>query len=120
MFSGPSRPPDYSQFEVTDGGCDGSSDGDEMEERAGLAQAEEGDIVVDSDDTGTDAGYSTDGSTAASTSLAESMRDYVSKNGRRYRDDEFRQGRYDFLNDDAEYVAATARRPVVACVRFSR
>ena len=38
--------------------------------------------------------------TAASTSLASSIRDYVYENGRRYH--AFRQGEYYFPNDDAE------------------
>lgn len=67
-----------------------------------MAQAEEGSIIVDSDDLGTDDGYGTDSNTTASTSLAESVRDYIFENGRRYH--KFREGRYNFPNDDVEYV----------------
>lgn len=67
-----------------------------------VEQAEEGSIIVDSDDMATDAGYESDGNTAASTSLADSVRDYIFENGRRYH--RFREGRYNFPNDDVEYV----------------
>ncbi|AEO65257.1 uncharacterized protein THITE_2112085 [Thermothielavioides terrestris NRRL 8126] len=98
MFSGSSRPPD-SPIEPADD-VEGSTDRDELEEQAAVAQAEEGSIVVDSDDLGTDDGYGTDNNTTASTSLAESVRDYVYENGRRYH--RFREGRYNFPNDDVE------------------
>ena len=78
---------------------------DEEEHQAALTQAEEGTIVIDSDDQGTDDGYETDAHTAASTSLAESVRDYVWENGRRYH--RFREGRYNFPNDDIEYVTSS-------------
>ena len=57
-------------------------------------------IVVDQDDVATDAGYGSDTRTAASTSLASSVRDYAFENGRRYH--KFREGRYNFPNDDVE------------------
>lgn len=72
-----------------------------QEEEAAVAQAEDGSIVVDSDDLATDDGYGSDG-TSASTSLAESVLDYIFENGRRYH--RFREGRYNFPNDDVEYV----------------
>lgn len=104
MFSGSSRPPDspiepaddVEEEDRTDGGST------EREEQAAAAQAEGGSIVVDSDDLGTDDGYGTDNNTTASTSLAESVRDYIYENGRRYH--RFREGRYNFPNDDVEYV----------------
>ncbi|KAK4199611.1 S-adenosyl-L-methionine-dependent methyltransferase [Triangularia verruculosa] len=68
--------------------------------QAAAEQAEEGSIIVDSDDMGTDDGYGTDTNTTASTSLAESVRDYIYENGRRYH--KFREGRYNFPNDDVE------------------
>ena len=74
-----------------------------MEEQVAIAQAEDGSIIVDSDEVGTDDGYGTDSDTTASTSLAESVRDYIYENGRRYH--RFREGRYNFPNDDVEYVA---------------
>ena len=77
-------------------------DNNDEEVQDAVEQAEEGSIIVDSDDVGTDAGYETDSNTAASTSLAESVRDYIYENGRRYH--RFREGRYNFPNDDVEYV----------------
>lgn len=101
MSSSPSHAPD-SPVDATDDG-DGGSDG-HLEEQEALAQAEEGSIVIDNDDLGTDDGYGTDSNTTASTSLAESVRDYIFENGRRYH--RFREGRYNFPNDDIEYGAS--------------
>ncbi|KAK4102265.1 S-adenosyl-L-methionine-dependent methyltransferase [Parathielavia hyrcaniae] len=99
MFSGTSR---SSNNSGPDPAVDGETepDLDELEEQAAVAQAEEGSIVVDSDDLGTDDGYGSDNNTTASTSLAESVRDYIFENGRRYH--RFREGRYNFPNDDVE------------------
>ncbi|KAK4453394.1 S-adenosyl-L-methionine-dependent methyltransferase [Podospora aff. communis PSN243] len=70
------------------------------ESRAAVEQAGEGgSIVVDGDEL-SDAGYESDRHTSASTSLADSMRDYIYENGRRYH--RFREGRYNFPNDDSE------------------
>lgn len=75
----------------------------EQEERAAVEQAaEDGNITIDHDDMASDAGYESDANTTCSTSLAESIRDYVYENGRRYH--RFREGRYNFPNDDVEYV----------------
>lgn len=77
------------------------ADDDGQEDLEAVAQAEEGgSIVVDSDDMGTDAGYESDSRSSASTSLASSVRDYAFENGRRYH--KFREGRYNFPNDDVE------------------
>ncbi|KAM7209654.1 S-adenosyl-L-methionine-dependent methyltransferase [Naviculisporaceae sp. PSN 640] len=73
---------------------------DAQEEQDAVEQAGEGSIIVDSDDVATDAGYESDNNTAASTSLADSVRDYIYENGRRYH--RFREGRYNFPNDDVE------------------
>ncbi|KAK0718886.1 S-adenosyl-L-methionine-dependent methyltransferase [Apiosordaria backusii] len=70
------------------------------QEQQAVEQAEEGSIIVDSDDLGTDDGYGTDTNTTASTSLAESVREFIYENGRRYH--KFREGRYNFPNDDVE------------------
>jgi hypothetical protein len=76
-------------------------DAEAQEDLEAVVQAEEGgSIVVDSDDTSTDAGYETDSRTSGSTSLASSVRDYAFENGRRYH--KFREGRYAFPNDDVE------------------
>lgn len=72
---------------------------DEQEDLDAVAQAEDGHIVVDSDEA-SDGGYASDAVTAASTSLASSVRDYAFENGRRYH--RFREGRYNFPNDDVE------------------
>jgi len=98
MFGESARPPGSPTGPPDDG--DDGTDQDDLEEQAAVAQAEDGSIVVDSDDLGTDDGYGTDNNTTASTSLAESVRDYIYENGRRYH--RFREGRYNFPNDDVE------------------
>jgi len=100
MFAGSPRPPDSAGGPADDG--EDGTDLDELEEQAAVQQAEDGSIVVDSDDLATDDGYGTDNNTTASTSLAESVRDYIFENGRRYH--RFREGRYNFPNDDVECV----------------
>lgn len=65
-------------------------------------QAENG-IELDSSsayDSASDAGYETDSIGSSSTSLASSVRNYAFENGRRYH--RFREGAYNFPNDDAE------------------
>ncbi|KAH6604130.1 methyltransferase type 11 [Trichoderma cornu-damae] len=71
-----------------------------------LDQAEES-IIADSADSvdsrtddGSDAGYDSDGVSSASTSAMSSVRDYMFENGRRYH--RFREGSYNFPNDDVE------------------
>lgn len=96
--SGSSRPPESLAW-ATDTE-ESRTEEDELEEQAAVEQAEEGSIVVDSDDLASDAGYGTDNNTTASTSLADSVRDYIYENGRRYH--KFREGRYNFPNDDVE------------------
>jgi hypothetical protein len=51
-------------------------------------------------DTGYSSGYSSDSDSARSMSLSSSVRDYPFENGRRY--NRFREGRYNFPNDDLE------------------
>lgn len=97
MFAGPSQPP----YALAGPAGEGDDETDSaLEEQIAAAQAEEGSIIVDSDELGTDDGYGTDSNTTASTSLAESVRDYIYENGRRYH--RFREGRYNFPNDDVE------------------
>ncbi|KAK3939454.1 S-adenosyl-L-methionine-dependent methyltransferase [Diplogelasinospora grovesii] len=93
-------PEPESDASTLDHGGEGYLGGNGQEELEAAEQAEEGSIVIDSDDLGTDAGYETDNQTGASTSLAESVRDYIFENGRRYH--KFREGRYNFPNDDVE------------------
>ncbi|KAK5660696.1 hypothetical protein OQA88_12060 [Cercophora sp. LCS_1] len=101
VFSGASRNSTPSSFRPTPDADDGYDDEDEqMRQQEALTQAEEGSVVVDRDEIGADAGYESDNNTSASTSLAESMRDYIFENGRRYH--RFREGRYNFPNDDVE------------------
>lgn len=61
-----------------------------------------GQIEVDDHEVGSDLGYESEGQASASTSLSSGMRDYIFENGRRYH--RFREGRYNFPNDDVEYV----------------
>jgi hypothetical protein len=100
MFSGPSQPSNPPAGPSGDGEDDAERDA--LEEQNAVAQAEDGSIVIDSDEVGTDDGYGTETDTTASTSLAESVRDYIYENGRRYH--RFREGRYNFPNDDVEYA----------------
>ncbi|KAM0256725.1 hypothetical protein ACHAQJ_004792 [Trichoderma viride] len=76
--------------------------------REALDQAEES-IIADNtdsissrhgDDAGSDAGYDSDSVSSASTSAMSSVRDYMFENGRRYH--RFREGSYNFPNDDVE------------------
>ncbi|TFB00936.1 Secondary metabolism regulator LAE1 [Trichoderma ghanense] len=75
--------------------------------REALEEAEEA-IVADSaesvhggvSDSASDAGYDSDGVSSASTSVMSSVRDYMYENGRRYH--RFREGSYNFPNDDVE------------------
>ncbi|RKF73576.1 Secondary metabolism regulator LAE1 [Golovinomyces cichoracearum] len=68
---------------------------------AATEQAED-EIEIDSenDDSSSDAGYETDSAGSISTSLSSSVRDYAFENGRRYH--RFREGAYNFPNDDLE------------------
>ncbi|KAJ4315587.1 hypothetical protein N0V84_008297 [Fusarium piperis] len=77
----------------------------EVISREALAEAEEN-IIADSaevstvGDSASDAGYESDSVTSASTSVGSSVRDYMYENGRRYHS--FREGAYNFPNDDVE------------------
>lgn len=67
-----------------------------------LVQAEES-IIADNNpesENGSDGGYESDGFSSASTSAESSVRDYMFENGRRYH--RFREGHYNFPNDDVE------------------
>lgn len=67
-----------------------------------LTQAGTGAIDVDHDqlELESDPGYESDRASFASTSLSSSVRDYLFENGRRYH--RFREGRYNFPNDEPE------------------
>jgi len=78
------------------------SEEEQLENSAAATQAEE-DIEVDtSSDSASvsDAGYETDSLGSSSTSISSSVRDFAFENGRRYH--KFREGSYNFPNDDSE------------------
>lgn len=80
----------------------------EVTESSEAATQAEGSIVADSDvvasvyeaSDGSDTGYETDSATNATTSLESSVRDFLYENGRRYH--RFREGHYNFPNDEME------------------
>ncbi|XDG07668.1 hypothetical protein ABKA04_007283 [Annulohypoxylon sp. FPYF3050] len=71
--------------------------GDEAE---AVQQVGSGVIVADNLSVDDDAGYESDSATTASTSVSSSIWDFSFENGRRYH--KFREGRYNFPNDDVE------------------
>lgn len=56
--------------------------------------------ITEEDDAIDDAGYESDPATTTSTSMSSSVWDFSFENGRRYH--KFREGRYNFPNDDVE------------------
>lgn len=78
-----------------------------------VQQAGNGNIVVDEDELESDPGYESDRASFASTSLSSSARDYLYENGRRYH--RFREGRYNFPNDEAEQDREDMKH---ACVKM--
>jgi Arc/MetJ family transcription regulator len=72
---------------------------DEVEAMMAADQVARRSILID-DDMASDAGYETDSVASASTSLSSGVREYIFENGRRYH--KFREGRYNFPNDDIE------------------
>jgi hypothetical protein len=71
----------------------------DLEATAAVQQAQD-EIEIDFSDSVTDPGYETDTIGSASSSLASSVRNYMFENGRRYH--RFRQGAYNFPNDETE------------------
>ena len=72
-------------------------------ENADAALQAQGQIEIDSSsDTASvsDAGYASDSGGSSSTSISSSVRDFTFENGRRYH--KFREGSYNFPNDDSE------------------
>ncbi|KAI1779354.1 S-adenosyl-L-methionine-dependent methyltransferase [Hypoxylon cercidicola] len=67
-------------------------------------------IVADSESM-TDAGYESDAASTASTSVSSSIWDFSFENGRRYH--KFREGRYNFPNDDVEQERETMKHAMV-------
>lgn len=88
--------------DVPDDFDDGASVWETEDHQAAADQQAEGQIEVDDHELGSDLGYESEGQVSASTSLDSGMRDYIFENGRRYH--RFREGRYNFPNDDVEYV----------------
>lgn len=80
-----------------------------------LTQSETGAIDVDHAqlELESDPGYESDRTSFASTSLSSSVRDYLFENGRRYH--RFREGRYNFPNDEAEQDREDMKH---ACVKM--
>lgn len=89
-----------------------TADGEHYEEDS-VQQAGNGHIVVDEDELESDPGYESDRASFASTSLSSSARDYLFENGRRYH--RFREGRYNFPNDEAEQDREDMKH---ACVKM--
>lgn len=97
-----------------------AEEGEEREEEHdygvdALTQAGTGAIDVDHDqlELESDPGYESDRASFASTSLSSSVRDYLFENGRRYH--RFREGRYNFPNDEAEQDREDMKH---ACVKM--
>lgn len=87
--------------------------GGDQYELDSVQQAGNGNIVVDEDELESDPGYESDRASFASTSLSSSARDYLYENGRRYH--RFREGRYNFPNDEAEQDREDMKH---ACVKM--
>jgi hypothetical protein len=75
-------------------------------------QAGDGNIQVDSEALSSDAGYESDSLSSGSTSLSSSVREYAFENGRRYH--KFREGRYNFPNDDVEQEREDMKHSMIA------
>ncbi|KAK7739027.1 hypothetical protein SLS53_005925 [Cytospora paraplurivora] len=87
--------------------------GEQQNDRDAVFQASHGTIAVDHDELESDPGYESDRASFASTSLSSSARDYLYENGRRYH--RFREGRYNFPNDEAEQDREDMKH---ACVKM--
>lgn len=90
-------------------------DDDGLQGLDALTQAGTGAIDVDHAqlELESDPGYESDGASFASTSLSSSVRDYLFENGRRYH--RFREGRYNFPNDEPEQDREDMKH---ACVKM--
>lgn len=94
---------------------DDDDDDDDNHPADALTQAGTGAIDVDHDqlELESDAGYESDRASFASTSLSSSVTDYLFEHGRRYH--RFREGRYNFPNDEAEQDREDMKH---ACVKM--
>ncbi|KAJ4403411.1 hypothetical protein N0V82_010656 [Gnomoniopsis sp. IMI 355080] len=118
--SGDSSTPSTFVFTAGGGGSTSSAPESAAEEEHhesvdALTQAGTGAIDVDHDqlELESDPGYESDRASFASTSLSSSVRDYLFENGRRYH--RFREGRYNFPNDEAEQDREDMKH---ACVKM--
>ncbi|KUI63992.1 Phosphoethanolamine N-methyltransferase 1 [Cytospora mali] len=87
--------------------------GEQQDNLDAVFQATHGSITVDHGELEPDQGYESDRASFASTSLSSSARDYLYENGRRYH--RFREGRYNFPNDEAEQDREDMKH---ACVKM--
>lgn len=69
-------------------------------ESSNAVQQAQDEIEIDFSDAVTDPGYETDSLGSSSTSISSSVRNYMFENGRRYH--RFREGAYNFPNDETE------------------
>jgi hypothetical protein len=76
-----------------------------------VSQQAAGIIEAGPADSSSDAGYETDGASAASTSLSSSVRNYAFENGRRYH--KFREGAYQFPNDEPEQAREDMKHAMI-------
>ncbi len=91
---------DLSRFLIQDE-QPGASNTDEQDNfETSEPEEEEAGIVPAPNNLSSDDGYDSDAASVASTSLSDSACDFVYENGRRYH--RFRQGRYNFPNDERE------------------
>jgi hypothetical protein len=81
------------------------------QENADAAEQAESTIVVDDENEFDDAGYGTDSRMSESTSMSSLVQNYVYENGWRYH--KFREGRYNFPNDDTEQARENMKHSVM-------
>jgi hypothetical protein len=83
----------------------------DLESSNAVQQAQNG-IEIDFSDAVTDPGYETDSLGSLSSSISNSVRDYMFENGRRYH--RFREGAYNFPNDETEQDREDMKHAMVA------
>jgi hypothetical protein len=80
-------------------------------ESSNAVQQAQDEIEIDFSDTVTDPGYETDSLGSPSTSISSSVRNYMFENGRRYH--RFREGAYNFPNDETEQAREDMKHAMV-------
>jgi hypothetical protein len=73
--------------------------------------AHQAETIIEAEDDSEDAGYETEAESRASTSISPSVRDYEFEHGRRYH--KFREGRYQFPNDESEQAREDMKHAMV-------